>query len=362
MLLFNLFFFTDAHEHNDKEIDIDIVLSKLNSCYNEPAFDTSVFFVAHGVESNDILLDREDVISHFLNGQCANKQASGCLEVAQTVKSPIKIALNVTEAIIVECEHKHIHLNNLRAYCSAIGIVTTQRPEYYPLVQRLRSRCNALRPLLDCNGLETMFCVETLGKQSMQHLSTQHNVSVDPEHNVDSMKTAVVDHISAGGCQASTSSLCKSINDEYQNSEAGPMSDLETYILQLAAKKAKLSKKGLRRVLKSRNIEFDGNDNNGDLRRHLRSYITKLRKGKQSEWSRNQRTEIEDEYQHRLDEIREEWPHSVPMDLKENCLRHFRTATSSESLREFTCACCAESVNLSNCRVRQLTEFNLEIM
>lgn len=335
----------------------------MNSCCNDPTFDISAFFGVHGVESDGTPRNCEDVISHFLNGQCGSRQAPGCSEVACAVKSPIKIALTVTEAIIVHCERKQIPPIDLRTYCSAIGVTTTQRPEYAILVQKLRARCNALRPLLECDKLEAVFCgIETLGKQSLQHLNIQHNVNIDSECDVDSMKTAIVDHITSGGCRASTSSLCRSVDDEYQESDVGTNSDLETYVLQLAVKKTKLSKKALRRVLKSRDIEFHDNENIGELRRHLRTHITKLRKGKQSEWSHNQRAELESKRNHRLNEVREQWPQPAPMDLKENCVRNFRAATSSESLRQFTCACCAESVNVSDSKVRQLTEINLDLM
>ena len=50
------------------------------------------------------------------------------------------------------------------------------------------------------------------------------------------------------------------------------------------------------------------------------------------------------------------------MELKENCVCNFRAATSSDSLRRFTCACCAESINVSGRMVRQLTEISLELM
>jgi len=355
--------YTDARDLSDDSIDIDIVLDKLKSCLNDPDFDLSAFFATHGVEPDDVPLNRDDVILHFLNGQCASRKAPGCCEVAHAVRSPIKVALTITEAIVAQCEGKQISANDLRTYCSAIGVTTTQRPEYAALTQKLIIRCNALRPLLKCDELGAVFCgIETLGKQSLQHLSAQHNLEMDSERDVDSVKTAVVDHITSGGCQASTSGLCKSIEDEYRDNNAGAYSDLETYILQLAVKKTKLSKKALRRVLRSRNIEFNDNESIGDLRRHLRSHITTLRKGKRPEWRRDQRAELESEHRCRLDEIREEWPQPASMKLKEDCVRNFRAATSSESLRQFTCACCAESVNVSDRKVRPLGEINLELM
>jgi hypothetical protein len=66
-------------------IDVDIVLSKLNQCFNDPNFDLPAFFTTHGVDSDDMSLTHEDVMSHFLNGQCAGRKSPGCSEVARGV-------------------------------------------------------------------------------------------------------------------------------------------------------------------------------------------------------------------------------------------------------------------------------------
>ena len=220
---------------SDDSIDIEIVLSKLNSCCNDPSFDVSAFFAIHGLDSDDVPLTREDVISHFLNGQRASRKAPGCSEVARGVRSPIRMALLTTEAVVARCECKQIPSNDLHVYCSAIGVTTTQRPEHNVLTQKLRTRCSTLRPLLDCDGFETILCgVETLGKRTREHSSSQHNLNTDPEHDADPMKTTIVDHVTSGQCQASTSSLRTSINNEYHESASGASAkgDLETYILQ----------------------------------------------------------------------------------------------------------------------------------
>ena len=59
--------------HSDDSIDVDIILFKLNPCCNDPNFDGFAFFVICGVDSDDVLLTREDAMSHFLNGQCASR-------------------------------------------------------------------------------------------------------------------------------------------------------------------------------------------------------------------------------------------------------------------------------------------------
>ena len=146
----------DTHTPCDDSIDVDMIFSELNLCYNDPTFDQSAFFA--------VRLTREDVMSHFLNSQCAGRKAPGSSEVARGVQSAIRMALTVTETFVVSCERKLISLEELRACCSAIGVTTTQRPEYTVLTQKLKTRCNALQPLLKCDGLETILRgVETLG-------------------------------------------------------------------------------------------------------------------------------------------------------------------------------------------------------
>jgi hypothetical protein len=110
-----------------------------------------------------------------------------------------------------------------------------------------------------------VFCgIENLGKQSLQHLSSQHNLDVSLEGDLDSTRTVIVDHIASGGHQTSISSLCTSVNDEYHETASGTKGDLETHVLQLAAKKGKLSKKALQRVLglglSGRNFYFSNFD------------------------------------------------------------------------------------------------------
>ena len=112
-------------------------------------------------------------------------------------------------------------------------------------------------------------------------------------------------------------------------------------------------------MVKTKSIEFSDSESIGELRRHLRSHITRLRKGKESEWSRNQCAASESEHNSRLNKIRNEWPQPTSLDLKEDCIRNFRVATSSESLRQFTCACCVESVNVSDRKVRRYFLFYL---
>ena len=94
------------------------------------------------------------------------------------------MALTVTEVIVIHCKCKQISLGNLCMYCSAIGITMTKQPEYIVLAQKLKTRCTTLWPLPSCDGLKTILCrVKTLGKQSLQHLTSQHNLNANPAHD-----------------------------------------------------------------------------------------------------------------------------------------------------------------------------------
>jgi len=127
-------FLADTRAPCNDSVDVDIILSKLNSCTNDPDFDLPSFFACHSVKNVDVPLTREDVIvSHFLNGQCVERKAPGCSEVAHGVRSPVKMVLTITETIVAQCERKQVLLSDLRIWCSAIGVTTTQRPEYATL-------------------------------------------------------------------------------------------------------------------------------------------------------------------------------------------------------------------------------------
>ena len=49
------------------------------------------------------------------------------------------------------------------------------------------------------------------------------------------------------------------------------------------------------------------------------------------------------------------------MQQKEECIRNFRAATPSESLRQLTCACCTEDVNCSERKVVSIDDIDVSL-
>jgi hypothetical protein len=87
-----------------------------------PHSNVSVFFAAHGMDVDDPLLDNSDVLSHLMNGYCAGHATPACSEVSRRIKSPVKMAVAVTEIVIDGYSRQQLSTEGLRATCSAVGI------------------------------------------------------------------------------------------------------------------------------------------------------------------------------------------------------------------------------------------------
>lgn len=82
----------------------------------------STFFAIHGMDTEDPLLDESDIISHLMNSYCANHTTDACTEVSQHVKSPVKMAITVTQIVIDGYLRREFSSEHLRTICSAVGI------------------------------------------------------------------------------------------------------------------------------------------------------------------------------------------------------------------------------------------------
>ena len=315
------------------------------------------------MDTEDLLLDESDVISHLVNGYCASHSANGCTEVSRGVRSPVRMAITVTQIVIDAHLRGQLSVENLRMICTAVGIQPDHhRQESDNLIKKLKLQCKDLQPLLTQTELRNIFgTVEGLGKWPLQQLAVQHQLSLDDDQtgNIDSIRAQIIDHISSGSCQASGSSLCTSFRDEHQNAAS---SDLEAHVLWFALKKGNISKKALKQILTCKHIQFQDDDSISNLWKLLHSHVTQLRKCKRSEWSQNLHSQEQHEHDKKLEEIHQNWPQPASMEPKENCIWNFHVASSSKSLHQFTCGCWAESVNTSEQKVVSICDINLNLM
>jgi hypothetical protein len=119
-------------------------------------------------------------------------------------------------------------------------------------------------------------------------------------------------------------------------------------------------------LLRAQGVQFDSSASLSKLRKVLRCHARTLQKGKRVPV----RSAHQDACHGTKDVVREaglnstrnQWPQVVPQSLKAKISQMFREETSSDALREKTCACCAESVPPDKCEVLPTNSLNLELL
>ena len=214
------------------------------------------------------MLDKSDVISHLMNGYCANHLTPACAEISHRVKSPVTMAITITEIVINEYSRGQLSSRDLRDICFAIGIEPhPHREEGSYLIDKLKQRCKDLRPLLNYTGLENVFgAIEDLGKKSLQELAIQHQVDLPKTRNVDDIRTDLVDHISSGGCESSRSASCVSLRGDYRNTAS---SYFETRVLKFTSEKGNVTKTTLKRILERKQVKLSRSNGINQLRKRF---------------------------------------------------------------------------------------------
>ena len=125
---------------DNNSIDVTLALSKMHDCLTDDlATSASAFFIAHGMDVDDLSLDGSDPISHLMNGYCANHTTPACTEISQGIRLPVKMAIVVSETVIDRYTRNQMSLEHLSVVCSAVGIHSGGRqPESLNLIQKLK--------------------------------------------------------------------------------------------------------------------------------------------------------------------------------------------------------------------------------
>lgn len=108
----------DVSPPDNNTLDVALALAELHECLtNDSTTQTSAFFVAHGMDVDDVLLDKSDTLSHLMNGYCANHATPACTEIARNVRSPVEMAIVVSEMVINRHACKELSPEHLAAVC-----------------------------------------------------------------------------------------------------------------------------------------------------------------------------------------------------------------------------------------------------
>jgi hypothetical protein len=127
-----------------------------------------------------------------------------------------------------------------------------------------------------------------------------------------------------------------------------------------------LSTRPLRRILEIHNVSFSPDNNVGQLRKHLKAYLKRLRQGKKldglkTNWM-DQNNLAKTQRSRERATLCNEWPQLVPKSLKERLIQGFGLRISSESQSKFVCASCSGRTLVKDQRRLGLEDFDLKLL
>jgi hypothetical protein len=135
--------------------------------------------------------------------------------------------------------------------------------------------------------------------------------------------------------------------------------DLELAQIDILASVVKtLSKRPLRRVLQMHKVDFSLSDGTAALRKHLRLYLKRLRRGKKLDSPYERKTRRDQE----LSALRSDWPTLVPTIKKRALVSAFNSAISAESLGTFICGSCSGKTSMKDQKRMRIKDFDLGLL
>ncbi|KAJ3558871.1 hypothetical protein NM688_g667 [Phlebia brevispora] len=182
----------------------------------------------------------------------------------------------------------------------------------------------------------------------------------------EQLRSALIRHLSSGACACGNAPACEIIQRRYTvcDGDSDAQQLLRLRYLNSACKWMK--KRPLNRLLKLEGIECQDELTRNDLRAMLKSHIQTLAKAKgRADRSARHEVTMDNIVAKRAalrDTINTDWPQPISSSLKQKIVKMFREATSSESLRSFTCACCAEEVLSSKRQVVSVRDLPLDLL
>ncbi|KAJ3559445.1 hypothetical protein NM688_g341 [Phlebia brevispora] len=185
--------------------------------------------------------------------------------------------------------------------------------------------------------------------------------------SVESLRLALIQHLSSGACvSGGDAPACEIIRERYTVSQDDQDGQQLLRIRYLNSAKKWMKRRPLTRLLALEGLEVVAGSTKNDLRAILTSHILTLTKVKDRVCrAAKYNMEVEAAVRERDDlkrTIVTRWPEVIKRSLKDKVVSMFREATSSESLRTFTCACCAEEVSSSKREILAVSELPLDIL
>lgn len=329
----------------------------------------------HGIAVEELSVDscRNAILRHYLSGNCHDNASqskshprcrssavedvrlndvSTCANISKSFESHYELSSAIFRFLI---ESDDVTTDHLLQVVMALGIFIPPSLPYprqfcHDVLQTYDHESNRIDgfPVLP----ECLFSsFEKMKKKDLYAICIQHGISSIENDKVDDLKTLIISHFSSGQCAIirpgfhSQPSGCRAICLEYSSKTTDDCTSLalQIHLLELGSKS--MSRNSLRRLLHMYNVEFSITDKVSRLRRLVKTYITKLRKGKRvinrSEAREQRHVEEKSQHDSILADIQAKWPQLVSPQLKTQILDMFMEETCSQTLLTFTCASCS---------------------
>lgn len=352
-------------------INLDAVtdcLSNSNSlsyCFISDDIAMRKLMSTHGLHIEN--LDRMDwertLCYHLLHGLCAgipadgNLKRSACDDIAGSCSSVKQLELLIMDLFVNKLAPT-MPLKSFRRLCASIEIEKSSFLRRKDLMVQLQTRYRTLQNTISNSSLLDIFRdFDHLRKPALMNMAVGHGLTIDSKWTIEDLRDAIITHVTRAEClthPGAPSEHCQSVTDQFDGPSTASAIELQCQLLQSVS--GKLTSSLLRRILQIHEIPFEKENSISQLRRRLRKYVHTLQKGKFTHF------ENPKEVDRHLQDIRDSWPHLVPNSLKEKIHRLFREETSSERLREFTCASCAQLRSVSEQVLQSPFEVDLNLL
>jgi len=349
--------------------------------------------VLHGLDCSDDLISvrnlRIKLLNHLVGGDCflsqcatsdthsPDRTACRCIAVGHSSQ------LAITETIIGilrNSDHSAVSTDHLLSVLESTGCQgqyenrahrrrrVIKSLDLFTEICREKATRTGIAIFLDPFG-DLFRGFEHMQKGALSSIMDRHSILLGHRRGLsrNDMLAAIVSHIADGECMKSSRephnflfTNAQTVAPTFVNSissDSTPVPscgdfvryvgmnqdgyDIATRIKVLTLMRDRCARKPLLLLLKKLDIDHDPSESI----RHLRSALSRMIKRLQKSNAGVVRP-IHAAQQHR--EATAEWPSVVPQELKDEFITNFRKETSSDRLRTFTCASCAEDEFLFN--------------
>ncbi|KAJ7728621.1 hypothetical protein B0H16DRAFT_1734570 [Mycena metata] len=315
---------------------------------------------------------RHALITHFLAGGClavCNPETSPahscqCHHLRSSFVDTRSMAF-YTQSILVSASVETFPHSAVEIVGTCFGFEDLSRENVlYNLARQRRILLKGRDGLHTVDGLFNS--LERLPKGTLLVLSKAHGLRINASKHV--LQDAIVRHISTGKSvrHEEYSFSCSAVESEFSDcavdtgSSEDPSTRLQISILKQLCPVLKLT--ALRRLLRLHDVPFVDSDKTKKLRRRLKSYLTRLRSGKQFE---SELTSTDIARAARAKEsarLRSQWPQVIPDHLKKQLLKNFNFEISRDNLATFVCGSCTEECPFKLRSTIGLDDFDINLL